>query len=289
VSVVILTWNSMRHVGRCLGSLMGSDLCELDSEIIVIDNGSVDGTREYLEELQASGSDGRGGAAQAKPCIRTVFNTENRGVAPARNQGLKLARGEYIMILDVDTVVPKRCFSILTSIMSANLRIGVLAPRLQSEDGSLQYSCRRFPTLVSKLARRLPGSWAERVVRADYMVATDGLVYVDYAIGAAQFIRRKALNEVGWLDERIFYGPEDVDFCLRMWQSGWAVAHVPDPVIVHHESRITKRRLLSKVAVRHIIGLVYYFVKHRYLFGQPRAGQTHRMLCRSQEGQKRLA
>ena len=288
MSVVILTWNSMRHVGRCLGSLMGSDLCELDSEIIVIDNGSVDGTRSISRSFRHPVPMVEAARHKPSPALG-LSSTPKPRRSSCEKPGLKLARGEYIMILDVDTVVPKRCFSILTSIMSANLRIGVLAPRLQSEDGSLQHSCRRFPTLVSKLARRLPGSWAERAVRADYMVATDGLVYVDYAIGAAQFIRRKALNEVGWLDERIFYGPEDVDFCLRMWQSGWAVAHVPDPVIVHHESRITKRRLLSKVAVRHIIGLVYYFVKHRYLFGQPRAGQTHRMLCRSQEGQKRLA
>jgi len=87
-------------------------------------------------------------------------------------------------------------------------------------------------------------------------------------IGACQLVRRRALAEVGPLDERIFYGPEDVDFCLRLWRKGWKVLYAPDSLVIHHERRLT-RRLLSRLTFRHAAGLAYYFAKHRYLIHAP--------------------
>jgi GT2 family glycosyltransferase len=92
---------------------------------------------------------------------------------------------------------------------------------------------------------------------------------VDYVIGACQVIRRKAFEQVGFLDERIFYGPEDVDFCLRLHQAGWRVSYNPEATVIHKERRVT-RSLFSVLTWRHLRGLVYFFWKHGYLFSRRR-------------------
>ena len=94
-------------------------------------------------------------------------------------------------------------------------------------------------------------------------------------IGACQVIRRTALDEVGLLDERIFYGPEDVDLCLRMHRAGWQVEYVPDAVVMHLERRIT-RKLLSVLTARHVYGLGYFFWKHGYLLTRPTVAAVRR-------------
>ena len=88
-------------------------------------------------------------------------------------------------------------------------------------------------------------------------------------IGACQVIRRRALQEVGPFDERIFYGPEDVDMCLRLQQAGWRVVYNPEAVIVHEERRMT-RSLRSGLVWKHILGLGYFFWKHGYLLSRQR-------------------
>jgi GT2 family glycosyltransferase len=85
---------------------------------------------------------------------------------------------------------------------------------------------------------------------------------VDYVIGACQFIRREAMEEIGLLDEHIFYGPEDLDYCLRMRKAGWEVWYLADAQIVHYEQRITKKKFLSKLTYLHFKGILYLFRKH---------------------------
>ena len=256
VSIIILTWNSQQHIGACLSSL-DQGLKEYSSEIIVIDNGSSDRTCSIVRE--------------ARPDVRLVSNPENRGVAPARNQGIRLAQGKYILILDDDTVVQPRALDCLTRYMEDHPETGLCGPRLTGADGELQLSCRRFPTLTDKVARRLPGVLSRKVTREAEMADWDhGTIRaVDYVIGACQLIRRSALQEVGLFDARIFYGPEDVDMCLRLQQAGWAVVYNPEAVVVHEERRMT-RSLKSGLVWKHICGLGYYFWKHGYLLSRKR-------------------
>ena len=134
--------------------------------------------------------------------------------------------------------------------------MGLVGPKLVGADGELQYSCRRFPTLVDKLLRRLPARFGRAVADDVELRWWDhaGVREVDYVIGACQLIRRSALDEVGLLDEHIFYGPEDVDLCLRMHRAGWQVEYVPAAVVTHLARRIT-RKLLSTLTVQHVHGL----------------------------------
>ena len=244
VSVIILTWNSEREIEACLASLeLG--LRAFPSKIIVIDNGSRDRTCAIVRET--------------RPDAQLLCNPDNRGVAAARNQGIRLAQGEYILILDDDTVVQPGALDSLIRYMESQPKVGLCGPKLTGVDGELQLSCRRFPTLIDKLARRLPSAAARKVTRTVEMADWDHQTIraVDYVIGACQVIRRSALHEVGPFDERIFYGPEDVDLCLRLQQAGWRVVYNPDAVVVHRERRVT-RSLRSGLTWKHVWGLGYF-------------------------------
>ena len=256
VSVVILTWNSERQIGQCLDSLERG-LEAFSSEIIVIDNGSQDRTCAIVREMRAD--------------VQLLCNPANRGVAPARNQGVRRARGKYIVILDDDTVVRPGALDCLIHYLEDHPGVGLCGPKLVGVDGTLQLSCRLFPTLQDKLARRLPLSPATiRKLTAATEIAHwdhESSRPVDYVIGACQVIRSAALDAVGLFDERIFYGPEDVDICLRLQQAGWSVVYNPEAIVVHEERRRT-RFLSSPLFWQHCRGLCYFFWKHGYLFSR---------------------
>lgn len=250
VSVVILTWNSVPAIETCLASLPAG--LTVSHEVIVVDNGSQDRTVALLNSRF--------------PHVRIIANQKNRGVAPARNQGLRCAQGEYVLILDDDTIIHPNALDRLVQVLDARPEVGLCGPKLIDADGQLCLSCRLFPTLADKLGRRFPSALTRKAARqaelADW--AHDTLRPVDYVIGACQLIRRRALDEVGLLDERIFYGPEDVDLCLRMYQAGWQVVYQPAAVVTHAEQRLA-RSALSRLGWKHVRGLAYYFWKHRYI------------------------
>lgn len=253
-TVVILTWNSRQHVTACLQSLRDA-APGYRGELIVIDNGSSDGTPDVVRELA--------------PDARLVQNQSNRGVAAARNQGLALARSPVSIILDVDTVVLPGAFARLLSFLAASPSVGVCGPRLLLPDHTIQRSCQLFPTVIDKIVRQLPAPLGERWLRDVELADWDhlGVRDIDYVVGACQAIRMSALHSVGWLDERIFYGPEDVDLCLRMRLRGWRVVYLGDAVVRHECQRVTRRRL-NALTLRHIRGLAHLYRTHGYLFSR---------------------
>lgn len=254
LSIVIITWNSLAHLKNCLESVFKT-VKGIDYELIVVDNNSKDGTPEYLKQFSQ---------------ITVVANNENKGVAGGRNQGIKLARGKYILILDVDAELTEGAAKELVNFLDKNKKAALAGPKLTFTDGTLQYTCRKFPNVLTKILRRVPLS--DKLLADEQMRAWDhnSVKDVDYVIGACQVIRREAIDDVGLLDESIFYGPEDVDFCLRLWRAGWEVYYNPEAKVIHHEQRITKKNFFSKMTFLHIKGLVYYFWKHKYLFGTRR-------------------
>lgn len=255
-SVVILSWNSTEVLADCLASLPHG-FSSPSYEVIVIDNGTRTLPPAALRFLF--------------PWMQLVVNRKNRGVAPARNQGMRLTRGQYVILLDDDTLVKPAAFDCLLVYMDTHPEVGLCGPKLVDAQGDLQLSCRLFPTLGDKLARRFPFAFTRQISREVELADWDhrSVRDVDYVIGACQVIRRAALMEVGFLDERILYGPEDVDLCLRMRQAGWRVVYNPDAVVVHQERRAA-RSAWSRLGWRHLRGLLYYFGKHRYLFSRRR-------------------
>jgi len=183
-SVVILSWNSADVLGPCLASLP-QGFTSQDYEVIIVDNGSRGLTPAALR--------------CTFPWVQLVVNRKNRGVAPARNQGMRLTQGEYVILLDDDTLVQPGIFAQLLAYMDAHPGVGLCGPKLIDLQGRLQLSCRFFPTVSDKLARRFPFDFAQRISRTVEMADWDHncVREVDYVIGACQVIRRTALAEVG--------------------------------------------------------------------------------------------
>ncbi len=257
VSAVVLTWNSARHIRRALVALL-KQRREVPLEIIVVDNGSKDGSPDIVRDV----------VQEAK----LILNTHNVGVARARNQGLKRAHGKYALLLDSDTEMTSGSLGEMVRFLYAHSDVGIVGPKLIYPNGSPQVSCRRFPSAPGKLLRQLPlevrKTFALTVDEELQLIDRSFAQPVDYVIGACQLIRMATLDRIGLLDERMFYGPEDVDLCLRVWQGGWEVYYLPSSVVVHDEQRIARRRP-GMLMLRHIVALMYYFWKHRYLFRQP--------------------
>ncbi len=258
VSAVILTWNSAQHIGRALATLQREGE-RIPTEVIVVDNGSSDNSLEIV--------------AAATPDARVVRNVSNQGVARARNQGVGVSRAPYILFLDSDTEMTPGSLATMVEFLEAHPGVAVVGPMLTYPDGRLQYSSRKFPTVPGKLLRLLPLAWRRAVPLAvdEEMHSLDRSrpQQVDYVIGACQLIRRTVMDSLGGLDERMFYGPEDVDFCLRAWRAGWEVCYIPAAIVVHLEQRITHRHF-DHLTLRHGMALAFYFWKHGYFWSRPR-------------------
>lgn len=265
LSIILLVWQDRAFLPACLEAIARARQ-DLALEIVLVENGIALDEREF--PMPDSGG-------ESIP-LQKIHNAENRGVAPGRNQGLAVARGRYLMLLDVDTRVTQDALVNLVRFMDANLRVGVAGPRLQDAQGNLQLTCRKLPTGWSKLLRRIPTRWAQEALADEMLAAYDHRAprAVDYVIGACQIIRRAAYEAVGPLDARFFYGPEDVDYCMRMWQRDWRVMYVPQAVVTHTEQRVTQRRMFSRLSLIHARDLTRFFWKHKYLFTRPRIRTT---------------
>ncbi len=222
-------------------------------ELIIVDNHSGDGTADMIRK--------------EFPSATLIENTKNLGVAPARNQALRLVKGRYALILDADTLLIENSFKKMVEFMDGQPDAGICGCKLVSPDRAVQPSARRYPSPLSFLLRRL--AFIPAVKRSPHLHyhemndwARNDIRDVDYVIGACQMIRREALEQVGFLDEKIFYGPEDIDYCLRMYRHGWKVYFYPDTSIIHYEQRITKKNLFSKMSLHHLRGIMYLFRKY---------------------------
>lgn len=260
LSIIIVTWKSKDFLKKCLDSIIIGTK-GIQYEIIVIDNASKDGTVQMIEtEYQH---------------VILIKNNRNMGM-PARNQGLLIAIGRYMLLLDVDTIVSPNSINTLITYLNLHPDVGLVAAKLTDENGNLQYTCHRFPTVIIKILRRYQFKWGRKLVYKEELRSWDHntIREIDYVTGACQMIRRETYLKVGLIDDKIFYGPEDVDYCLRVWQSGYKVVYNPNAVIIHAERRITTKSLFTKTTWKHIKALVYFFLKHKYFFSRNKIYRT---------------
>ncbi len=253
LSIVIITWKMRDLLQKCLTTIY-QYTSEIKFEIILIDNNSQDGTVEMIEN--------------SFPQIQLIKNEVNRGVAPARNQGLKLALGKYILILDADMELIENSILSLFKFMERTPSCGIVGAKLVDSYKNLQYSCKRFPSFFALVFRRLENfSLIEnsKTLSRHMMKEWDhkSIKEVDYLIGACQFFRKEVIDKIGFYDDKIFYGPEDIDFCLRVWNGGWKVCYFPLTQIIHHEQRITKNNFFSAITFKHLLGIIYIYLKYK--------------------------
>ncbi|HOF89614.1 MAG TPA: glycosyltransferase family 2 protein [Armatimonadota bacterium] len=251
LSISIVNWQTRDDLRRCLASLPGG-APQTPLEVFVVDNASTDGSAEMV--------------AAEFPHVRLLRNPENRGFAHANNVALRQCAGEYLLLLNPDTRVHAGALDALVAGMEAHPEAGIGGAKLLNPDGSVQYSCRRFPTVATglfrngALGRLFPGNARVR----DYLM-TDfdhaSVAAVDWVSGAALCIRRAVLEQIGLLDESFFMYCEDVDWCYRAGRAGWKVLYFPDAVITHVIGRSSDQAVERMVrAHHHSMGL--FFEKH---------------------------
>lgn len=265
VSVVLISWKMRDMLHRMLSSLMDHSR-SVRIEVICVDNGSADGTAEMVQ--------------QEFPSVRLIRNAENRGVAPARNQAIALAKGRFVAILDADMELVEDALGPIVRFLQAHPEVGIAGCRLTFSDGTTQLNAKRFPSPLALLARRIPllrflGGRTSLVHHEMSDWDRSDTREVDYLIGACQVVRREVIQQVGLLDEKIFYGPEDIDFCYRTRKAGWSIWWLHNVRIIHHEQRVTKRNPFSAISRRHYRALLYFFGKHgvRYASRLPQRGR----------------
>ena len=259
LSFVLLTWNSERYIRKCLEALL-ADMAEnqLTYEVYVIDNGSQDRTTSILREFQT---------LRPKQII-PIFLEKNTGTTYSRNLALKQAKGIYICIMDSDVEITPGAIKALSDTLKDKANVGLVAPKLVYPNGTLQKSTDAFPTILTKVLRYFFLKAIEK--RENMRQPADGLREVDYAISAMWMLKREVLERVGLLDEKIFYAPEDVDYCFRIWKAGYQILYNPSVSCVHHTQEISRGLKINRATVNHICGLLYYFRKHQYFFKPPR-------------------
>ena len=253
IAFVILAWNSEQYINECLDSVI--DKCSAESlcfEIFVIDNGSTDRTRALLERYN-----------EEKSAIQIIYLDKNYGTTYTRNLALKKTNSKYICILDSDTKILSGSLREALQYLDGNVDTGIIAPKLVLRSGEVQNSVKKFPTLLHKLEKikSIIGRSSRNLDFYEEFPFSE-MTEVDTAISACWIFRRSLLDTAGYLDEKIFYAPEDVEYCLRTWKAGKKIIYYPGLEILHDTQQITHKNPFGRVALSHFFGLLYYFRKH---------------------------
>ena len=258
LSVCIVSWNTRQDLEQALASLPEA-AAGLDYEVIVVDNGSHDGSPALVR--------------QRFPQVQLIGNPGNLGFAAANNQALARSKGDFLLLLNPDTVARGQALHRLVEFMRAHPGCAVAGAKLLNADGSLQYSCRRFPRLMTGFFRKTPlgrllphNRYNQLYLMTDWDHASPR--EVDWVSGAAAIISRRALKDVGPLDEGYYMYCEDVDWCWRARQRGWQVCYVPDAVITHYIGRSSDQRPFAMV-LRFHASMIRFYWKH-YAVQYPR-------------------
>lgn len=268
LSIVVITWNEREELARCLEALAAHP-AEGGQEVIVVDNASTDGTDEVLA---------------SHPEVRVLRNSENRGVTVARNQGLAVACGRYVAMLDSDAYVGPGALERLCAHLDDNPDVGMVGPELRYEDGSLQMSCRRVPSPMAVVANRLPSvAWLhEGRARRRYLMLDephDRTQDVEYLLGATMVFSREAARRIGGFDERFGfstpggYGFDDADWAVRLRRAGWRVVYLPAAKMVHGYRRRLAKQPVSRQSLGLAVSYLMLRVKHAGALARPSSSE----------------
>ena len=252
VTVIVVTHKHRAFIERCMDSVERAR-SEISLEAFVVDNRSGDGTPEFVSSRY--------------PWARVEVRDRRRGFSDNNNFAITRSSTPYVLILNPDTEIRPGALAALHAFMTRTPSAGIVGAKLLFPDGSVQPSCRRFPTLSSVLVRRTPLRWFMRESGANarhlMLDHTSSVpVEVDWLLGACLFVRRTAINDVGLMDEGYFLYVEDIDWCYRMHQAGWKVFWAPEAEVVHHHLAVSDRRLFSWYSWIHLKSMARYYRKH---------------------------
>jgi GT2 family glycosyltransferase len=238
LSIIVVNYNVRDFLHQALRSL-DKARAGLKSEIIVVDNASGDGSVEMLRSRF--------------PKIRVITSDVNLGFAKANNLALKVAKGEYCLLINPDTVVQEDTLRVMVEFFRDHPDVGLAGCKILNPDGTFQLACRRsFPspwvafTKLFGLAALMPKSKMFGKYNLTYR-DPDQVYEVDAVSGSFMMVRRQAYQEVGGLDEEFFMYGEDLDWCYRIQHAGWKIYYVPTTSIIHYKGESTRRSSLNEI------------------------------------------
>jgi GT2 family glycosyltransferase len=243
LAVVIVNWNTVDLLDECIQSVVDHGPSDLRTEVIVVDNASRDGSVEHLREHW--------------PSVRVIENDENVGFCRANNQAIRATTAPYLLLINTDARLTEGCADTMVGYLDRDPLAAVVGPRLVYGDGTFQRwtagrsltlgSCANYYLGLDRLARRVPG------LSGIYLsYDTDEPFKPGWVTSAVMLLRRRALDQIGPLDDAIFVYMDDVDLCQRATDAGWHVWYAADATAVHFMGASTKRETgtVSPEAVR---------------------------------------
>jgi O-antigen biosynthesis protein len=251
ISIVIVNYNVRDHLDACLASIFKSKKDKYKIEIFVVDNNSIDGSSAFIRNKY--------------PSINLIDNDNNLGFAKANNIALNKVQGEYILILNPDTILEEETFDKLIAFCKQNKNIGAISSKLIQANGKLDLACKRsFPSLsvalprILGLSKMFPKSKLFGKYNLSYL--DENKTYeVDAICGAFMFIPKYVLDRVGLFDEDYFMYGEDLDLCFRIKKAGYKIVYFPEVKTVHLKGESTRKAGLAYV--NNFYGAMSIFVK----------------------------
>jgi len=230
LSIVIPSWNTKELLAPCLDSIARAT--RPATEIVMVDNGSADGSADWV--------------AEHHPEVVLVRNAENRGFAGGCNQGMALARGRFVLLLNTDTELAPNVLAEMIGFLEEHPDYGCCAPRLIHPDGRTQRTVQAFPTLKTALFFSTPlERWfpESRELRRYFLRDWDqeSTRDVDQPPAACLMVRAEVLERVGHFDEELWLFYNDVDLSLRIKQAGWKTRYLAELEVVHHVGASTSK------------------------------------------------
>jgi GT2 family glycosyltransferase len=263
LSIVILCWNDLKVIDDCLRSIYETTKTT-SFEVIVSDNGSTDGSIQFIKANY--------------PGVLLLENGENLGFAKGNNVGIARSQGQYVLILNPDTIIHPGALDELVSFADRNKRAGAYGCRVLNRDGSYQGPARPFPTVfrgwMSALYLRSLGHLSEALVSDTYVNwKGDTKREIDWQSGCCVMFNAELLKRLGGFDQQFFYHFEEVDLCRRVWDAGYSIVYTPDAVITHLGGQ-SVNRFPIRFELERYRSRYRYFYKH---FGR-RGARSSRLI-----------
>ncbi len=252
ISIVVVNYRSKEKLRACLKSIAESDLENISYEIIVIENNSGDDLRDLQKNIIN---------------FKLVESDKNLGMGGGNNLGIRISQGEFVLILNPDTILKKNSIKILLNYIKNNSDVYIVGPRLLNIDLSLQLSCSYFPRPWTPIFRRtFLGRFFKK--HLDWFLmkgfSHDIIKEVDWLMGSCLLIRKDGFEG---FDERFFMYFEDIDVCRRAWKADKKVVYNPEAEVIHHHARESAKYpwylsvFKDKLAQEHIKSWFKYFKK----------------------------
>ena len=252
LSIIIVNYNHSHLLKSALQSVYLTTK-NIHFEIILIDNSFQDeGLESVLNQF---------------PEIRLIDNTTNLGFACANNQGAVMAKGDFLLFLNPDTTMKEGTIETMLGHLRANPSVGVVGPKVLNLNGTIQYSCRKFPTIWSGLFNRyslMTRLFPNNRYSKDYLMLDydhSSIRSVDWVSGCCMMIPASTFKKVNGFDENYFLFIEDVDLCQIMRKENYRVDYLPSAKIFHKISS-SNARIASQTIIKRHKGMIYYYKKH---------------------------